>query len=52
MKVDAPVKEIRLSKPWVLTLFPTSGFADMEGMTIKEYTDFIVKASTIDPRYA
>ena len=50
MKVDAPVKEIRLSKPWVLTLFPTQGFADMEGMSMKEYSDFIVKASTIDPR--
>ncbi len=51
MKVDAPVKDIRLSKPWVLTLFPTQGFADIEGMTLKEYSDFIVKASTIDPRY-
>ncbi|MEJ2104160.1 MAG: aminopeptidase [Ignavibacteriaceae bacterium] len=50
MKVDAPVKEIRLNKPWVLTLFPTKGFADMEGMTLQEYSDFIVKASTVDPR--
>jgi aminopeptidase len=49
MKVDAPVKDIRLSKPWVLTLFPTKGFADLEGMTLKEYSDFIVKASTVDP---
>lgn len=50
MKVDAPIKDIRLSKPWVLTLFPTKGFADMEGMSLKEYSDFIVKASTVDPR--
>ena len=50
MKVDAPIKDIRLAKPWVLTLFPTKGFADMEGMTLKEYSDFIVKASTVDPR--
>jgi len=49
MKVDAPVKDIRLNKPWVLTLFPTKGFADMEGMTLQEYSDFIVKASTVDP---
>jgi aminopeptidase len=49
MKADAPVKDIRLAKPWVLTLFPTQGFADMEGMTLKEYSDFIVKASTVDP---
>jgi aminopeptidase len=48
MKVDAPVKDIRLNKPWVLTLFPTKGFADMEGMTLQEYSDFIVKASTVD----
>lgn len=50
MKADAPVKDIRLNKPWVLTLFPTKGFADMEGMTLQEYSDFIVKASTVDPR--
>ncbi|MCW8960690.1 MAG: aminopeptidase, partial [Ignavibacteriaceae bacterium] len=50
MKVDALVKDIRLAKPWVLTLFPTKGFADMEGMTLREYYDFIVKASTVDPR--
>ena len=50
IKVDAPVKDIRLNKPWVLTLFPTKGFADMEGMTLQEYSDFIVKASTVDPR--
>lgn len=50
MKIDAPVKDIRLAKQWVLTLFPTKGFADMEGMTLQEYSDFIVKASTVDPR--
>ena len=44
MKADAPVKDIRLNKPWVLTLFPTKGFADMEGMTLQEYSDFIVKS--------
>lgn len=50
MKVDAPVKDIRLNKPWVITLFPTEGFADIEGMTLQEYSDFIVKASTVDPQ--
>ena len=50
MKVDAPIKNIRLAKPWVLTLFPTKGFADLEGMTLEEYTKVIVSASTIDPR--
>lgn len=50
MKADELFKNIRMSKPWVLTLFPTQGFADMEGMKLDEYTDFIVKASTIDPK--
>ena len=50
MKVDEPIKNIRLSKPWALTLFPTQGFADMEGMTLEEYTKVIVDASTVDPR--
>ncbi len=50
MKADEPFKMIRLFKPWVLTLFPTQGFADMEGMSLEEYTDFIVNASIVDPR--
>jgi len=49
MKADEPFKLIRLSKPWVLTLFPTPGFAQLEGMSLKEYTGVIVKASTVDP---
>jgi aminopeptidase len=50
MREDEPFKTIRLLKPWVLTLFPTKGFADLEGMTLQEYTDVIVSASTTDPR--
>jgi aminopeptidase len=50
MKADNPFKQIRLSKPWVLTLFPTKGFADMEGMSLEEYADIIVKASVTDPK--
>ena len=50
MRVDEPYKNIRLAKPWVLTLFPTKGFADMEGMTLEEYTRVIVNASTVDPQ--
>ena len=50
MKADEPLKMIRMFKPWVLTLFPTQGFANMEGMSLEEYTDFIVKASTVDPK--
>ncbi len=50
MRVDEPIKNIRLSKPWVLTLFPTKGFADLENMTLEEYTKVIVNASTVDPQ--
>lgn len=48
MKADHPFKTIRLSKPWLLTLFPTQAFADLEGMSLEQYTDIIVKASTTD----
>jgi len=51
MKADEPLKNIRLSRPWVLTLYPTKGFADLEGMSLEEYTRIIVKASTVDPRF-
>jgi aminopeptidase len=47
---DRPFATLRLSKPWVLTLFPTPGFAAMEGMELDAYTRFIVRASTTDPR--
>jgi aminopeptidase len=50
MRADEPYKSIRLSKPWVLTLFPTQGFAELEGMSLEEYTKVIVNASTVDPR--
>lgn len=50
MRVDEPYKNIRLAKPWVLTLFPTQGFAELEGMSLEEYTRIIISASTVDPR--
>ncbi|MHC4429567.1 MAG: aminopeptidase [Planctomycetota bacterium] len=49
-RADEPYKKIRVAKDWVLTLYPTQGFADLEGMSLDEYTDVIVKASTVDPR--
>lgn len=50
IRADEPYKNIRLFKPWVLTLFPTKGFADMEGMSLEEYTRVIVGASVVDPK--
>lgn len=51
MRVDEPFKNIRLAKPWVLTLYPTQGFADLEEMSLEEYTQVIINASIIDPRF-
>ncbi len=51
MRVDEPIKNGRLAKRWVLTLFPTQGFADMEGMTLEEYTDVVVGASIVNPKF-
>ncbi len=50
MRADEPMKNIRLLKPWVLTLFPTQGFADLEGMSLEEYTRVVVNASLVNPR--
>ncbi len=46
---DAPFTELRLARPWVITLYPTPAFAEMEGMDLEEYARFIVGASTTDP---
>ncbi len=46
---DRPFSNIRLSKPWVITLYPTAAFAELEGMTLEEFEAFIVGASTVDP---
>ncbi|MCF7885996.1 MAG: aminopeptidase [Candidatus Marinimicrobia bacterium] len=48
-KADMPFKEIRLSKPWVLTLYPTKAFADMENMSLEEYTDVVMSTTLTDP---
>jgi aminopeptidase len=50
-RVNEPLVTIRLTKPWVLTLFPTRGFADLEKMSLSDYTRVIVRASTTDPMF-
>ena len=50
VKADMPFKQIRLSKPWVLTLFPTQAFADLEGMSLDEYSKIVVETSLTDPK--
>ncbi len=51
MRANESFVTIRLAKPWVLTLFPTSGFAMLEKMSLSVYSQIIVKASTTDPRF-
>lgn len=51
MKADEVIKNIRLAKNWVITLYPTQGFADLEGMSLDEYTNTIVKASIVNPKF-
>jgi aminopeptidase len=50
MLADGIYKDIRLSKPWVITLYPTQGFADLEELSLEEYAQVVVSASTFDPR--
>ena len=47
---DRPFANIRLSVPWVITLFPTAASAKIEEMDFDTYEQFIVGASTTDPR--
>lgn len=46
---DREFANIRLSKPWVITLYPTAAFAELEGLTVEEFESFIVGASIVDP---
>ncbi len=45
---DSPCRALRFSKDWLLTLYPTQSFADMEGMSLEEYSKIILDASTAD----
>jgi aminopeptidase len=47
---DRPFADIRLSKPWVITLYPTPASAELEDMDFETYCEFIIGASTTDPR--
>jgi aminopeptidase len=43
-----PVQEERLSKRWCLTQFPTSGHAQLAGMSIEGYENFVWDAVSLD----
>ncbi|WP_435126527.1 aminopeptidase [Halobaculum sp. D14] len=43
-----PVQRERLSKRWCLTQFPTSGHAQLAGMSTAEYENFVYDAVSLD----
>lgn len=47
-RASQSMTEVRLAKPWVITLFPTPADAANEGMGLDEYTELLVRASTTD----
>ena len=47
---DRPFADLRLARRWVITLYPTPAYAQMEGIPLEDYVRFVVDASTIDPR--
>ena len=50
LTADRPFTDLRLSKRWVITLYPTPAMAAFEGIEFEEYVRFIVSASVTDPR--
>ena len=49
-KADRPFSDLRLARRWVITLYPTPAYAEMEGIPLDDYVRFVVDASTVDPR--
>ena len=47
-KAGRPVQEERLSKPWCLTQFPSQGNAQLAGMSLEGYENFVWDAVTKD----
>jgi aminopeptidase len=42
------LREIRLSKRWAISLWPTAGMAQEAGMSLADYTDFVERALFLD----
>ncbi len=47
-RATMPLLETRLSRDWVITLYPTPADAANEGMPMEEYAALILRASTTD----
>ena len=48
-RADRPFTDLRLSRRWVITLYPTPAYAALEGISLEEYAGFVVNASILDP---
>lgn len=49
-KTNRPLSNILLSKPWVLTLFPTEAYAQDAEMSLREFEDFVYQATYSNER--
>ena len=47
-RAGMPMLETRLAKDWVITLYPTPADAGNEEMSLEEYTELLLRASTTD----
>lgn len=47
-RATQPLMEMRLAKPWIISLFATPADAAREGMSLQAYTELLVRASTTD----
>lgn len=48
LKTAAPLRQIVTRKPWVLTLYPTTAYAQDAGMSLRELEDFVYAATFAD----
>lgn len=49
MELEKELTDIRLGKPWVITMFPTRAFASAEGVPYSAYERLLVEGSTVHP---
>ncbi|MBN1268686.1 MAG: aminopeptidase [Kiritimatiellae bacterium] len=49
-KASRPLREILLKKPWVLTLYPTQGYAQDAEMSLAQFEDFVFHATFADAK--
>jgi len=50
IRTNASITRMFLNKKWVLTLFPTSGYAQEAEMSLSEFEDFVYNAMYLDEK--